>query len=74
MKSADWYFDFISPFSYLQLEAFDRQPPGVEVTFRPVLFAALLGHWGHKGPAEIQRSGVSPTGSRNGVPSATVFR
>jgi 2-hydroxychromene-2-carboxylate isomerase len=53
MKSADWYFDFISPFSYLQLEAFDRLPPGVEVTFRPVLFAALLGHWGHKGPAEI---------------------
>jgi 2-hydroxychromene-2-carboxylate isomerase len=53
MPTADWYFDFISPFSYLQLEAFDRLPPGVEVTFRPVLFAALLGHWGHKGPAEI---------------------
>lgn len=53
MKSIDWYFDFISPFSYLQLEAFDRLPPEAEVTFRPVLFAGLLSHWGHKGPAEI---------------------
>jgi 2-hydroxychromene-2-carboxylate isomerase len=53
MKSADWYFDFISPFSYLQLEAFGRLPPEFEVTFRPVLFAGLLNHWGHRGPAEI---------------------
>jgi 2-hydroxychromene-2-carboxylate isomerase len=53
MKSAEWYFDFISPFSYLQIEAFDRLPPDVILTLRPVLFAGLLNHWGHKGPAEI---------------------
>jgi 2-hydroxychromene-2-carboxylate isomerase len=53
MSSAEWYFDFISPFAYLQLEAFHRLPPDVEVSLRPVLFAALLAHWGHKGPAEI---------------------
>jgi 2-hydroxychromene-2-carboxylate isomerase len=53
MSSAEWYFDFISPFAYLQLEAFHRLPPAVEVTLRPLLFAALLTHWGHKGPAEI---------------------
>jgi 2-hydroxychromene-2-carboxylate isomerase len=53
MSSAEWYFDFISPFAYLQLEAFHRLPPAVEVTLQPVLFAALLTHWGHKGPAEI---------------------
>jgi 2-hydroxychromene-2-carboxylate isomerase len=53
MKSAEWYFDFISPFSYLQLEAFDRLPPDVKLTLRPVLFAGLSNHWGHKGPAEI---------------------
>jgi 2-hydroxychromene-2-carboxylate isomerase len=53
MKSAEWYFDFISPFSYLQIEAFGRLPPDVELTLRPVLFAGLLNHWGHKGPAEI---------------------
>ena len=53
MRAADWYFDFLSPFSYLQLVQFDRLPDDVEVTLRPVLFAGLLGHWGHKGPAEI---------------------
>ena len=53
MRAADWYFDFLSPFSYLQLVQFDRLPADVEVTLRPVLFAGLLGHWGHKGPAEI---------------------
>ena len=52
MKSAEWYFDFISPFSYLQIEAFDRLPD-LKLTLRPVLFAGLLNHWGHKGPAEI---------------------
>ena len=53
MRAADWYFDFLSPFSYLQLTQFDRLPPDVDVACRPVLFAGLLGHWGHKGPAEI---------------------
>jgi 2-hydroxychromene-2-carboxylate isomerase len=50
MKSVEWYFDFVSPFAYLQLEAFD-QLGGARVTFRPVLFAGLLNYWGHKGPA-----------------------
>lgn len=53
MKSAEWYFDFISPFSYLQIESFDRLPPDLKLTLHPVLFAGLLKHWGHKGPAEI---------------------
>ena len=52
-RQADWYFDFVSPYAYLQLEAFDRLPGDLDVTMRPVLFAGLLGHWGHKGPAEI---------------------
>ena len=53
MRAADWYFDFLSPFSYLQLVQFDRLPQDLTVTYRPVLFAGLLGHWEHKGPAEI---------------------
>ena len=53
MAAADWYFDFLSPFSYLQLVHFERLPADLEVTRRPVLFAGLLGHWQHKGPAEI---------------------
>jgi 2-hydroxychromene-2-carboxylate isomerase len=53
MNAVEWYFDFISPFSYLQFEALHRLPPEIEVAFRPVLFAGLLNHWGNKGPAEI---------------------
>ena len=46
-----WYFDFISPYSYLQFEAFPELMQTAEL--RPVLFAGLLKHWGGKGPAEI---------------------
>jgi 2-hydroxychromene-2-carboxylate isomerase len=49
----DWYFDFISPFAYLQLEQFERLPAHVQVTFKPIVLGALLSHWETKGPAEI---------------------
>jgi enoyl-CoA hydratase/carnithine racemase/2-hydroxychromene-2-carboxylate isomerase len=52
-RQADWYFDFVSPFSYLQFEAFGRLPADLAIALKPVLFAGLLGHWEHKGPAEI---------------------
>lgn len=53
MKQIDWYFDFISPFSYLQCELLHALPDDVQINFRPVLFAGLLAHWDNKGPAEI---------------------
>lgn len=53
MPRADWYFDFISPYAYLQHEILHRLPDDLEITFKPVVFAGLLNHWGHKGPAEI---------------------
>ncbi len=53
MTAAEWYFDFVSPFSYLQNVGFDRLPRDLEIGYRPVLFAGLLNHWEHKGPAEI---------------------
>jgi len=53
MPTADWYFDFISPFAYLQSERLATLGPRVELRYRPVLFAALLGANDHKGPAEI---------------------
>jgi 2-hydroxychromene-2-carboxylate isomerase len=53
MRTADWYFDYISPYPYLQLARFDELPATLAVRPRPVLFAGLLNHWGHKGPAEI---------------------
>jgi 2-hydroxychromene-2-carboxylate isomerase len=48
-----WYFDFISPFSYLQQARFRHFPKEIVVLAKPVLFAGLLNHWEHKGPAEI---------------------
>ena len=53
MPSADWYFDFVSPFSYLQGERLPTLSPRLSIRYRPVLFAGLLAHHGHKGPAEI---------------------
>ena len=53
----DWYFDFISPFSYIALHRLRELPGDIAVNYRPVLFAGLLGHWGQKGPAEIPEIG-----------------
>src|SRR5580698_2917593 len=50
---AKWYFDLISPYSYLHLKQFGRLPAGLEIEYVPVLFAGVLKHYGHKGPAEI---------------------
>ncbi|CAG0964583.1 2-hydroxychromene-2-carboxylate isomerase [Burkholderiales bacterium] len=49
----DWYFDFVSPFAYLQSERLASLPPRMSVRYRPVLFAGLLNAHGQKGPAEI---------------------
>jgi len=53
----DWYFDFISPYSYLAFESLPAALAGIEpaplLRYRPVLFAGLLNHWGHLGPAEV---------------------
>jgi len=49
----DWYFDFISPFAYLQQARFSHFPNEIVIKPKPVLFAGLLNHWEHKGPAEI---------------------
>jgi 2-hydroxychromene-2-carboxylate isomerase len=56
MKRITFWFDVVSPFAYL---AFERLPQALEglsygVEYRPILFAGLLGHWGQKGPAEIE--------------------
>ena len=55
MKQITFYLDFISPFAYL---AFERLPVALKgisysITFKPVLFAAILKHHGQLGPAEI---------------------
>ena len=55
MKHITCYLDFISPYAYL---AFEKLPVALmghsySVTYKPILFAALLKHHGQLGPAEI---------------------
>ncbi len=49
-----WYFDFISPYAYLQSTQLDQLNAAEPVECVPVLFAGLLNHWQNVGPAEIQ--------------------
>ena len=52
----DWYFDFISPFAYLQHMALlkaQAERPDLTIHYHPILFAGLLKATAHKGPAEI---------------------
>ena len=51
MANIDWYFDFVSPYSYIALHRLKELPGGVAC--KPVLFAGLLDHFGQKGPAEV---------------------
>lgn len=53
MKPLDWYFDFVSPYAYLQNAVLGRLASTADVRLRPILFAGLLGHHGQLGPAEI---------------------
>lgn len=55
MKHITFYLDFISPYAYL---AFEKLPVALmghsySVTYKPILFAAMLKHHGQLGPAEI---------------------
>jgi 2-hydroxychromene-2-carboxylate isomerase len=51
MKNVVFYFDFVSPFAYICMQRLGAVP--LPLTYKPVLFAGLLNHWGQKGPAEI---------------------
>jgi len=55
VKHITFYLDFISPYAYL---AFEQLPLALmghsySVSYKPILFAALLKHHGQLGPAEI---------------------
>jgi 2-hydroxychromene-2-carboxylate isomerase len=49
----DWYFDFISPFAYLQWRRLRGDHADMALNPKPVLLAAILNHVGQLGPAEI---------------------
>jgi 2-hydroxychromene-2-carboxylate isomerase len=48
-----WYFDTVSPFSYLALPAVEALAAVRSVAPRPVVLGAVLAHWGAVGPAEV---------------------
>ena len=52
-KTAIWYFDVVSPFAYLALAEIERFAKEREILFRPIVFGAVLSHWGQLGPAEM---------------------
>lgn len=53
MTKLHWYFDYVSPFSYLQWAHQLPRLRRTDIEYKPLLFAGLLKHWGHKGPADI---------------------
>lgn len=53
MEEADWYFDVVSPFAYLQWKSRGRLLGRLHLRPVPIVLGALLTHWGQKGPAEI---------------------
>ncbi len=55
MKKITFYLDFISPYAYLAFEELPLALQGLSysVTYKPLMFAALLKHYGTLGPAEI---------------------
>lgn len=55
MPPAIWYFDFISPFAYLQLPAILHLRARLDIAPKPVVLGAILASHGQLGPAEIPR-------------------
>jgi 2-hydroxychromene-2-carboxylate isomerase len=61
----DFFFDFISPFAYLQFKAglprirtvlAETEQGHVAIRHRPILFAGLLGHWGNLGRLAVYQA------------------
>ncbi len=52
-ETVTWYFDVVSPFAYLALPGVMAIAHRRSVLFRPIVFGAVLSHWGQLGPAEI---------------------
>ncbi|HWK83983.1 MAG TPA: 2-hydroxychromene-2-carboxylate isomerase [Caldimonas sp.] len=56
MKHIDFWLDPVSPYAYLAFERLPEAFAGLSysVAYRPIVFGALLKHYEHKGPAEIE--------------------
>ncbi len=53
MATLRWYFDFVSPYSYLHWQKLKQLPQFAQIQTVPIAFGAVLHHLGNLGPAEI---------------------
>ncbi|HAL23900.1 MAG TPA: 2-hydroxychromene-2-carboxylate isomerase [Stenotrophomonas sp.] len=53
MATLRWYFDFVSPYSYLHWQKLKQLPQFTRIQPVPIAFGAILHHLGNLGPAEI---------------------
>lgn len=53
MPTLRWYFDFVSPYSYLHWQKVKQLPQSGRIQPVPIAFGAVLHHLGNLGPAEI---------------------
>jgi 2-hydroxychromene-2-carboxylate isomerase len=53
MKRLNFYFDFLSPFSYFAWTKIASNKDLI-IDYKPVALGPLLNHWGIKGPGEIE--------------------
>ena len=74
MKKAIWYFDFISPFAYLQNVRLNEFSRDIEIERKPLVFAGLLKHWGNRGPVRSKPNGPLLTVKCNGLRNVKRFR
>jgi 2-hydroxychromene-2-carboxylate isomerase len=52
MKDFNFYFDFLSPFSFFAFKKLSGLKD-VSIHYKPVALGPLLNHWGIKGPGEV---------------------
>ena len=52
-RAIAWYYDVVSPFAYLALARIEALAGGQKIRTQPIVFGAVLAHWGQLGPAEI---------------------
>ena len=55
MKNIDYFFDFLSPYSYFSWKNQDQfmNHQDIQLNIKPVVMGTLFSHWGIKGPGEI---------------------
>lgn len=50
----EYYFDFLSPYSYLSWQWVRRNQENIEFSYFPVILGQVIHHYETKGPAEIE--------------------